>query len=258
MFELLEMYWKPFLYFDGYSYSGLVITLWLLIFSVVVGFLLSIPCAIARNSKYKVISWSLIAFTTLFRGTPLYLQLLICYSGIYSLSFVQDQVLLGQFFRDGMYCTLLTFSLNTCAYMCEMLAGALKNVDSGEIEAAKAFGMSRFKIYLHIIFPSALKQSIPQYSNEVIIVLHSTTIAFTATVPDILKVARDANSATYMTFQSFGLAAMLYLILSFTLFYLFRKFEFYYTAHLPNHQRSKNIFTTYFFSKKKKRISNET
>ena len=221
-------------------------------FSVVVGFLLSIPLAVARNAKYKVISWSVAAFTTVFRGTPLYLQLLICYSGIYSLSFVQEQALLGQFFRDGMYCTLLTFSLNTAAYMCEMLAGALKNVDAGEIEAAKAFGMSRFKIYLYIIFPSALKQSIPQYSNEVIIVLHSTTIAFTATVPDILKVARDANSATYMTFQSFGIAAVLYLILSFVLFYFFRRFEFYYTAHLPNNQRSKNLFSTYFSTQKKK------
>jgi len=252
MFELLEMYWKPFLYFDGYSYSGLVITLWLLIFSVVAGFLFSIPLAVARNSKQKLISWSIAAFTTIFRGTPLYLQLLICYSGIYSLSFVQEQAILGQFFRDGMYCTLLTFSLNTAAYMCEMLAGALKNVDAGEIEAGKSFGMSRFKIYLYIIFPSALKQSIPQYSNEVIIVLHSTTIAFTATVPDILKVARDANSATYMTFQSFGIAAVLYLFLSFILFYFFRKFEFYYTAHLPNHQRSKNMFSTYFFNKKNK------
>jgi len=250
--ELLEMYWKPFLYFDGYSYSGFVITMWLLIFSVVVGFLISIPLAVARNSKYKVLSWSVASFTIVFRGTPLYLQLLICYSGIYSLTFIQDQTLLNQFFRDGMYCTLLAFTLNTCAYMCEMLAGALKNVSAGEIEAAKAFGMNRFKTYLYIIFPSALKQSIPQYSNEVIIVLHSTTIAFTATVPDILKVARDANSATYMTFQSFGIAAFLYLILSFVLFYLFRKFEQYHTAYLPNTQLSKGLFSTYFSPLKKK------
>lgn len=251
MFELLEMYWKPFLYFDGYSYSGLVITLWLLIFSIIIGFITSIPLAVARNSKYKVLSWSVGVFTTVFRGTPLYLQLLICYSGIYSLSAVQDQNLLNAFFRDGMNCTLLAFALNTCAYMCEMLAGALKNVNSGEIEAAKAFGMSRWQTYLHIIFPAAFKQSIPQYSNEVIIVLHSTTIAFTATVPDILKVARDVNSATYMTFQSFGIAAILYLILSFVLFYLFRRFERYYTAHLPNTQRSKNLFSSYFSAQKK-------
>jgi len=252
MFELLEMYWKPFLYFDGYSYSGFVITMWLLIFSVVVGFLLSVPLAVARNSKYKLLSWSVATFTTIFRGTPLYLQLLICYSGIYSLSMVQDQALLNQFFRDGLNCTLLAFSLNTCAYMCEMLAGALKNVNAGEVEAAKAFGMSRLQTYRHIIFPAALKQSIPQYSNEVIIVLHSTTIAFTATVPDILKVARDANSATYMTFQSFGLAAILYLILSFVLFYLFRKFECYHTAHLPNTLRSNKRLSSVLRALKKK------
>ncbi len=232
MIELLQTYWKPFLYSDGYNYSGMAITLWLLIFSVVSGFLMSIPLSLARNAKMPAIRWSVQAFTTLFRGTPLYLQLLICYSGIYSLRLVQDQPLLNSFFRDGMNCTLLAFSINTCAYMCEMLAGALKNVDAGEVEAAKAFGMSKFQVYRHIIFPAAFKQSLPQYSNEVIIVLHSTTIAFTATVADILKVARDANSATYMTFQSFGIAAILYLILSFAIFYGFKKFETYYTAHI--------------------------
>jgi len=127
----------------------------------------------------------------------------------------------------------------------------LKNVNSGEIEAAKAFGMNRWKIYRYIIFPAAFKQSLPQYSNEVILVLHSTTIAFTATVPDILKVARDANSATYMTFQSFGIAAILYLILSFMIFYLFRRFERYYTAHLPQTQRGKSLFAELFPAKKK-------
>jgi len=253
MFELLETYWKPFLYFDGYSYSGVAVTLWLLIFSVIVGFALSIPLAVARNSKYKLISWSVGLFTTVFRGTPLYLQLLICYSGIYSLTFVQDQPFLNSFFRNGMSCTLLAFTLNTCAYMCEMFAGALKNVNAGEIEAAKAFGMSRFKTYRYIIFPAALKQSIPQYSNEVIILLHSTTIAFTATVPDILKIARDANSATYMTFQSFGIAAILYLMLSFILFYLFRRFERYYTAHLPRPPVTKSRLSTYFSFLNKKR-----
>ena len=251
MLDLLSMYWKPFLYTDGYSYSGVVVTLWLVIFSVVVGFLLSIPFAVARNSQYKALSWSVAAFTTVFRGTPLYLQLLICYTGIYSLSFVQNDTFLNDFFRNGLNCTLLAFTINTCAYMCEMLAGALKNVNSGEIEAAKAFGMNRWKIYRYIIFPAAFKQSLPQYSNEVILVLHSTTIAFTATVPDILKVARDANSATYMTFQSFGIAAILYLILSFIIFYLFRRFERYYTAHLPQTQRGKSLFAELFPAKKK-------
>ncbi len=84
-------------------------------------------------------------------------------------------------------------------------------MNHGEVEAAKAFGLRGWKLYAYIIMPSALRRSLPNYSNEVILMLHSTTIAFTATVPDILQVARDANSATFLTFQSFGIAAAIYL-----------------------------------------------
>ncbi|MGI4861068.1 MAG: amino acid ABC transporter permease, partial [Janthinobacterium lividum] len=72
----------------------------------------------------------------------------------------------------------------------------------------------------------------PYYSNEVILMLHATTVAFTATVPDILKIARDANSATYMTFQSFTIAGAFYLAISFALVYLFRRAERRWLAYL--------------------------
>jgi histidine transport system permease protein len=85
--------------------------------------------------------------------------------------------------------------------------------------------MSRFTVYRRVILPSALRRALPLYSNEVILMLHATTVAFTATVPDILKIARDANSATYMSFQAFGIAALLYLAISFALVGLFRRAE---------------------------------
>lgn len=80
-------------------------------------------------------------------------------------------------------------------------------------------------MYRRVILPSALRRSLPLYSNEVILMLHATTVAFTATVPDILKVARDANSATYQSFDSFGLAALIYLAVSFVLIGAFRRAE---------------------------------
>ncbi|KIH85270.1 Histidine ABC transporter, permease protein HisM [Pseudomonas batumici] len=73
--------------------------------------------------------------------------------------------------------------------------------------------------------PSALRRSLPYYSNEVILMLHSTTVAFTATVPDILKIARDANAATFMTFQTFAVTALIYLMVTFALVGLFRVAE---------------------------------
>jgi histidine transport system permease protein len=225
MIELLQDYWKPFLYTDGVNITGLAMTMWLLSASIFIGFFLSIPLSIARVSPTFYVRWPVQFYTYIFRGTPLYIQLLICYTGIYSLQVVRDQAVLGPFFRDAMNCTLLAFALNTCAYTTEIFAGAIRSMNHGEVEAAKAYGLRGWKLYAYVIMPSALRRSLPYYSNEVILMLHSTTVAFTATIPDILKVARDANSATFMTFQSFGIAALIYLAITFALVGLFRLAE---------------------------------
>ena len=225
MIELLQEYWKPFLYSDGYHITGLAMTLWLLSASLFLGFLMALPLSIARVSSNIWVRWPVQFYTYLFRGTPLYIQLLIFYTGIYSIAAVREQPVLDAFFREALNCTLLAFALNTGAYTTEILAGAIRAMPRGEIEAARSLGFDGWKLYVHLILPSALRRSLPYYSNEVIFMLHSTTLAFTATVPDILKVARDANAATFLTFQSFGLAALLYLCITFALVGLFRLAE---------------------------------
>ncbi|VVQ30493.1 Histidine transport system permease protein HisM [Pseudomonas fluorescens] len=225
MIELLQEYWKPFLYHDGQHITGLAMTLWLLSASIFFGFVMSIPLSIARASTNGWVRCPVQLYTFLFRGTPLYIQLLICYTGIYSIAAVRAQPMIDAFFRDALNCTILAFALNTCAYTTEIFAGAIRSMNHGEVEAAKAYGLRGWKLYAYVIMPSALRRSLPYYSNEVILMLHSTTIAFTATVPDILKVARDANSATFMTFQSFGIAAAIYLAVSFSLVGSFRLAE---------------------------------
>lgn len=113
-------------------------------------------------------------------------------------------------------------------------AGAIRSVPHGEIEAARAYGFSSFKMYRCIILPSALRIALPAYSNEVILMLHSTALAFTATVPDLLKIARDINSATYQPFTAFGIAAVLYLLISYVLISLFRRAERRWLQHVSS------------------------
>jgi histidine transport system permease protein len=230
--DIIQQFWQAFLWTDGYHFTGVAITLWLLVISIGLGFVMSVPLAIARVSRNKFVSWPVWLYTYVFRGTPLYVQLLLFYSGLYSLDVVRNHELLNVFFRDGMNCTLLSFALNTGAYTTEIFAGAIKATPHGEIEAARAYGMSRFTLYRCVILPSALRRALPAYSNEVILMLHATTVAFTATVPDILKVARDANSATYDSFNAFGLAALLYLCITFVLVALFRRAERRLLVHL--------------------------
>jgi histidine transport system permease protein len=232
MIEILQQYGMSLLYSDGYRFTGLAITLWLLISSVVIGGLLAVPMAVGRVSSNKFFRYPIWLYTYVFRGTPLYVQLLVFYSGMYSLEIVRGTDFLNAFFRSGLNCTILALTLNTCAYTTEIFAGAIRSVPHGEIEAANAYGFSRFKLYTCIILPSALRTALPAYSNEVILMLHSTALAFTATVPDVLKIARDINSATYQPFYAFGIAAVIYLCVSFVLIGLFRKAEKRWLAHV--------------------------
>lgn len=232
MIEIIRDYWQSYLWFDGYQLSGVAMTLWLLVVSIAIGGVFAVPLAVARASRNPFIRGPVWFYTYVFRGTPLYIQLLLLYTGVYSLEMVRNQPELNAFFREGINCTLLAFALNTCAYTTEVFAGAIRATPYGEIEAGRAYGMSSFTLYRRIILPSSLRRALPYYSNEVILMLHSTTLAFTATVPDLLKVARDVNSATYSSFEAFGIAAVLYALMVFTLVWLFRRCEIRWLAFL--------------------------
>jgi histidine transport system permease protein len=225
MIDIVQQYWRNFLFTDGYQSTGLVVTLWLLVASIASGFLLALPLSVARTSSNRWLSRAIGLYTYVFRGTPLYVQLLLCYSGLYGLQVVQAHALLADFFRGAMNCTLLAFALNECAYMTEILAGAIRAVPYGEVEAAQAMGMSPFTLYRRVVMPSALRRALPMCGNEVILMLHSTTLAFTATIPDLMKVTRDVNSATYASFSAFGIAACLYATIAFALVWAFRRLE---------------------------------
>jgi histidine transport system permease protein len=164
-------------------------------------------------------------YTYVFRGTPLYIQLLICYTGLYSLQVVREHMLLDQFFRNALNCTLLAFVLNTCAYTVEIFAGAIRNLPPARAGSGPGLWPAWLEAQPVPGAAGGLRRSLPAYSNELILMLHATSLAFTATVADILKVARDANAATFLTFQAFGMAALLYMLLSFALVGLFRLAE---------------------------------
>lgn len=225
MIELLREYGPALFYSDGVRMSGLVVTLWLLILSLAFGFVLSVPLAVLRTSANPVIRLPVWLYTYVFRGTPLYIQMLIIYTGLFQLGFVRSTPVLNGFFRDAYNCAILALTLNTTAYTTELFAGAIRSVPHGEVEAARAYGLSRTEIFRHLLIPAALRRALPAYSNEIIFMLHSTTIAFAITVPEVLKVASDINAATYRPFLAYGTAALIYLMTTFALLGLFRQIE---------------------------------
>jgi len=233
MIDLIKQYWQPFLWGSPNHISGLAMTLWLTVVSCVLGFALSLPLSVARVAGPPLIRWLVRAFTFVFRGTPLYVQLLIIYSGIYRLELVRNTAGINAFFKDALNCTLLAFTINTCAYVTELLAGAIKATPRGELEAARSIGFAGLNLYRRIVLPSALRRALPAYSNEVILTLHATSLASAVTVPDILKVARDADADYYLPFVAFGIAAILYASLTMIFITLFRKAEQKWLQHLP-------------------------
>ncbi len=217
-------------------WRGLWMTVQLTVISLAVGFALAVPLSIARVSRNPWVSRPISAYTYFFRGTPMLVQLLLIYYGVGQSEWMQQQWEAGNsfwlLFRDAYFCTMLAFSLNTCAYQLEMFAGAIRNVPHGEVEAAEAMGMTRYIALRRIVLPSALRRAIPPLSNEVILMLQGSAIASAVTLVDLTGAARNVYSRHYAPFEAFIFAGLLYLAVTFVLVGLFRLAENRWLAHL--------------------------
>lgn len=217
---------------------GLQTTLLLLVLSLAAGFIVSIPLAIARVSNRAWLSKPVWLFTYVIRGTPLLVQLFLLYHGLAQFENVRESaawVLL----KSAWFCAWLAYVINTTAYTTEIFAGALRATPVGEIEAARAYGMSGFTLYRRILLPGALRRALPQYSNEVVGLMHATAIASTVTLVDITRVARDVYANHLVVVESFGVAAVIYFVLTFSIAGLFKVLERHFLAHLrPQSQPS--------------------
>ncbi|PAU80547.1 amino acid ABC transporter permease [Halovibrio salipaludis] len=216
-------------------WGGLVTTVQLVFLSLVIGLFLAVPLAILRTVRNPFVSGPVWLYTYIFRGTPLLIQLYIIYYGIGQIEGIQE-TFWWDIFRDPFYPALLAFTLNTAAYTTEIIRGALMATPQGEVEAAKAYGMSWALRMRRIVLPSAFRRAIQAYSNEVIFMLHASAIASVVTIVDLTGAARDIYSRFYAPFTAFVAVALVYMALTFLIVYGFRRLE----QHLLKHQRPLN------------------
>jgi arginine/ornithine transport system permease protein len=223
--ESLPLYW-----------DGLVTTLELLALSLALGGLAALPLGVLRASPKRWLGVPIGApvwlCTYVLRGTPLLVQLFLIYYGLAQFDAVRASAL-WPWLSNAWFCAALAFALNTCAYTTEMIAGAIRATPHGEVEAARAFGMSWATAMRCIVLPSALRRCLPAYGNEVILMLHATSLASVVTLLDLTGAAREMNSRFYLPFEAFITAAVFYLALTFVLVALFRRAE----ARWLRHQR---------------------
>jgi His/Glu/Gln/Arg/opine family amino acid ABC transporter permease subunit len=215
-------------------FSGLVVTLQLTVLTVLGGILLSVPLGVLRTSPNRFISGPIWAYTYFFRGTPMLIQLFLIYYGLAQFKAVRAS---GLWFvlRDGYWCCLIAFTLNTAAYTIEIIAGALRNVPLADIEAARSLGMSPLTILRRVKFPIALRILFPAYTNEVVFILQSTSLASLVTVMDLTGAARVVIARTFAPYEMFITIGIIYLVLTYLTLWGFRGIE----GHLYRHLRSR-------------------
>jgi len=213
-------------------FEGMVMTLQLVMISLACGMVLAIPTALAASSTNRLIAAVPKAYIYFFRGTPLLVQLFIIYHGSGQFKATFESLGIWWFFLSPYLCCLLAFSLNTAAYTGEILRGAIEQTSFGEVEAAKASGMSKPLLYRRIILPSAFRRALPAYGNEVIFMLHGSVIASIVTIVDLLGAGRIVNSRHFVPFESFLTAGFFYLCITFLIVGLFKVWENNWHAHL--------------------------
>ena len=216
---------------DRFLY-GTLVTLELTALALFFGGLLSIPMALARAHRHPLLNGPIWCYTYFFRGTPLLVQTYLIYYGLGQFEFVRESFLWGPILSQAWWCALIAFTLNTAAYTTEFLRGAIEATPHGEVEAAKAAGMSSFTRTRRVILPNAFRRALPAYSNEVIFMLHGSVVASTITLQDILGVGRWLNGRYYLAYEGFIAAMIFYMILVFFIAKIFKLWERRWLAHL--------------------------
>ncbi|MCA3649937.1 MAG: ABC transporter permease [Methylobacterium sp.] len=218
--ESLPAYWR-----------GLQVSLLLMLISISASFVLSVPLAIARVSRNPWLSKPVFLYTYVMRGTPLLVQLYMIYFGLAQFEWLRESAA-WPLFRNAWFCAWLAFALNSTAYTTEILAGALRQTPNGEIEAARSLGMSTGAIYRRILLPSAVRRALPQYGNELVMVMHATSIASAVTIVELTRTARDVYYNNLAPREAFGLVAVFYFAITFTLVGLVKLLERRFLRHL--------------------------
>lgn len=195
--------------------SGLPLTLQLAGTSILLGFALALALALAQQVRRPVVVWPIRGFVAVFRGTPLLVQIFLIYYGLGQFRPSLKALGLWWLFREPYWCAILALTLNTSAYGSEILRGAIRNVPHGLSEASAALGMSRVLTLRFVILPLALRQAIPAYGNEVILMVKGTSLASIITLMEVTGIAQGLISQSYRAIEVFIAAGAIYLVMNF-------------------------------------------
>ena len=210
---------------------GMKITALVVITSCSLGFVLAFVIARARMSRNLLITNAAFAYISFFRGTPLLCQLYLVYYGGGEFRPFFQEFGVWWFFRDAYYCCILAFTLNTAAYQAEILRGAIAAVPRGQVEAAKALGLSPWRIARHVVFPQAMLVALRPLGNEVIGIVKASALAAIVTLLDLMGQTRFIFARTF-DFSVYLYCALIYLAITEAIRRAVNALEFAFSRHV--------------------------
>lgn len=195
--------------------------------SLPVGFCLALLVALGKNGKNPIISHLCAGFIYAFRGSPLFIQFFMFYSIMLALNPVWWRPMdLSWLMMNPLFIGPLVLVLNTTAYTGEILYGALRTVPRGELEAARAYGMSPLQVFRTVTWPNMIRITWPAYTNEAVFLFHATALVY-FTLPvigdqkDIMNKARELFERDYNAVLHFSMAALWFLAITMVIFFVF-------------------------------------
>jgi|TARA_B100002019_G_scaffold282099_1_gene286939 octopine/nopaline transport system permease protein len=204
--------------------NATLVTLKLLSLSLIFGLILGLFFAILRLNKNIFLNRFSYFYSYIFRGTPLLVQIFIIYFGLGQIEFLRSSFL-WIILKEPYWCAIIAFSLNTGAYTSEILRSAFETINKGFIEAGDSLGISKKIIFYKIQIPIAIRQSLPAYGNEIILMLKGTSLASTVTLMDLTGVAKYIISTTFKPIEVFIVAGGIYLFMTFIIHNFIRYLE---------------------------------
>lgn len=218
--------WLPDFY--DLALEGIWRTIWILVVTCILGFLLAVPLGLAQAAGPAWLAWPARAFCTVIRGTPLLLQLWLLYYGLGSLFPQFPWIRESEFWpylRQAWPYAVLALTMSFAGYEGEVMRGAFAGVPKGQLESARAFGMSRTKIFRRIWLPQAIQRALPTLAGETVLQLKATPLVATITVIDIYAVASRVRQETFIVYEPLLLLALIYLCITGVIVFLFRRLE---------------------------------
>ncbi|MCM3602922.1 amino acid ABC transporter permease [Robertmurraya korlensis] len=196
--------------------KGTLLTLGLSLAGIVFGTALGLAIGLGKMVKNKWVSLPFDLYITFFRGTPLFVQILLIHFGLVPL-------FAGK--TEPVTAAILALSLNAGAYIAEIFRAGIQSIDKGQMEAARTLGMTHFQAMRYVILPQAFKRMIPPLGNEFIVLIKESSLAAVIAAPEIMYWGRAMQGQYYRVWEPYITVAIIYLVITLTLSFLLNRLE---------------------------------